>query len=1094
MNKILFVLASMLFSGLAFAQENGNYQQTLLGSSGGSLAGATNNQGITAYFLEERMAGSLVDSREAVQNSSVDVQNSGARPVSNLSVPAAAASSNFVASISSGSTVVSLCGGLGEANLATCRGYAANLRTGDGLTIFGAGATNSLITPGGTYSGTVNTSGTSVSWASGTQFTGPFEAGATITINAVDYKIASVNSQPATKLTLTTSAGSQTDVAYSYNQFQAFPTIAAAPTGSGYVVPLPIGGATTYQYKIIARDIGGGYTAGSSAVTFSNGPGTLGAQSLSAISESRANNIVTVTTSARSPEVFTAGQMIRISGTSSDGSFSGWVTIQSVPNKTTITYASPLDSRTGAITSATGGTIQWFNCNHLILPTPGPGIYEYYIYGRVAADGYKLLGVSMPATNSPARFGGEVSYMKWDDFGSRMTGSFGSGENAISLPGWVPFSAPASPSNDNLTTTITSGAGTTTIGIANSAGATVVNAELLFDDAPGIKAAFSQATANNNGGGMVHFSSPLTVAASGPKYYYINSYLDLSSYSVGVSQSAAIHLGDTMRLGNGIQWHGDLSPANALTSPQFYVGSFTTIYTGSANPGILTAYPQLYGLTLSSTGNSSNALFIDGSGGAIPSGTLTNMNFASSGTAGDYMGIPVIFMSAPTVAAAGLHLSNINMSGGPTQRPGSTATPLLVAKAVGELTFDCLMTNRRGLFFRAGDAGVQIFINQCYENQGSITPFVTLWNANRSGSPGGAITIKNPIMDTSAETVFSNLGGQTQIALSINNVISGGAAVTSGYPASTANFDNAGLSQNINSRSVIGAIIGIPDGLMQNVGLQAINMDSLLAANIPFYTGVAALPAGATCSATSGTQYIYYTAIYPNFGAGPMSLRSTTTCDHGLVTIPAAIPGAIGYRYWSGSASGPGFLANIRTTSCSNIQSTGLTAEWIMGACGPSAPSFAGGGPAGIVNDTVWATNLQLGPSPAPTGMTSITKIYMDNTLKWPNFKPNGNAAYALVGFKGGTNPSVQTKRVTGCATIASMNATCDTTVTWPNAFGDTSYTAVCSGDAVGSGMPIIQGIDITFAKTASTITVRTLAITAAVAQFTTIDCTAVHD
>ena len=154
----------------------------------------------------------------------------------------------------------------------------------------------------------------------------------------------------------------------------------------------------------------------------------------------------------------------------------------------------------------------------------------------------------------------------------------------------------------------------------------------------------------------------------------------------------------------------------------------------------------------------------------------------------------------------------------------------------------------------------------------------------------------------------------------------------------------------------------------------------------------------------------------------------------------------------------------------------------------------ASGGPAGIINDTVWANNLTLGPSAAPTGATNLTKLYMDSTLNWPSFKPNGNTSYALLGFNGGISPSVQTKRVTGCATIASMNATCDTTVTWPNAFGDTSYTAVCSGEGVSSGVPIIQGIDISSAKTTSYISVRTLAITAAAAHFTTIDCTAVHD
>jgi hypothetical protein len=65
-----------------------------------------------------------------------------------------------------------------------------------------------------TGSGTVNTSGTEVTWDSGTTFKAWWAGAGPISINGVEYTIASVAS--TTSLTLTTSAGTQTGVSYSW--------------------------------------------------------------------------------------------------------------------------------------------------------------------------------------------------------------------------------------------------------------------------------------------------------------------------------------------------------------------------------------------------------------------------------------------------------------------------------------------------------------------------------------------------------------------------------------------------------------------------------------------------------------------------------------------------------------------------------------------------------------------------------------------------------------------------------------------------------------------------------------------------------------
>jgi hypothetical protein len=88
----------------------------------------------------------------------------------------------------------------------------------------------------------------------------------------------------------------------------------------------------------------------------------------------------------------------------------------------------------------------------------------------------------------------------------------------------------------------------------------------------------------------------------------------------------------------------------------------------------------------------------------------------------------------------------------------------------------------------------------------------------------------------------------------------------------------------------------------------------------------------------------------------------------------------------------------------------------------------------------------------------------------------------------------LQTQRTAGCQTGAATGETCDTTVIWSTPFADTNYTATCAGDAVVSGIPMVEGMNISAAQGAGSITVRTYALSAAAAQFKTIDCVAVHD
>lgn len=114
----------------------------------------------------------------------------------------------------------------------------------------------------------------------------------------------------------------------------------------------------------------------------------------------------------------------------SDGSFDGWYLLSSVADNTHIAFNSGFDTASGASTSSTGGTMFWFNCNHVSWSAV-TGAYQYYIYSDRPNPGtFGLVGVSKPVNGS---FTDGTLY--WDDFGSPMM------DGLTAIPGYVPSTA-----------------------------------------------------------------------------------------------------------------------------------------------------------------------------------------------------------------------------------------------------------------------------------------------------------------------------------------------------------------------------------------------------------------------------------------------------------------------------------------------------------------------------------------------------------------------------------------------------------------------------------------------------------------------------
>ena len=760
------------------------------------------------------------------------------------------------------------------------------------------------------------------------------------------------------------------------------PSLAAAPPGTGYVVSAPSSTTQTAYYKIVARDAGQGLTAASSEIKVT-GP-ALGPTTLSVTGSAIAsNNVITVTTATRLPEVLAVGAEVCINGTSNDAQYGGCQIITSVPNNTTFTYTGNQDTRAGASSvAATGGTLTYWACNHLGLPTPGTGVFQYAIYKGTTSGGETLIGVSMIADSG---LSSDSSYMTWDDFGSPYT-------TVPNLPYFWPNTPSASTVPDTLVTTISSGAGTTTLTVANAPSNSQTGAAALFDNAPNFAAAYAAA---NSAKGMVYIPASSDFGA----YYVTNSYLNLSSYGgIGTSVVGQMYLNDTM---NVHSLHGDLTPAY-LTTPSFSISSLTQFFVGHANPGILTNTGNFSGLAITVGGNCYNGMYVE-TGGFIPILTLENMAFIG-GSSSDYCGVDYTQFTSYSASSAGVYMHGVLFS---AQEQGQT--PLFISKGVGEVNLiGPIMTSGRGFFFSPANAGQNILIDQQYESEGGIMPFVTV--GGMSGQTG--VSLKHVTLDTYGWPLVTNVGpGQASVSMEGSGLPSAGMAAVSGKPfVSISGLSTLSTLTTSNTTGGLGGLIY--DGTYNTPqGINLYNQDILLGPNYSLFTA-SSQPAAPVCTTISGGppypgagSYAFnYVPSYPGGGWGVLSATSNSCTVNGTsqqisVTVSSAVPGAVRYNWYLAPASN-GILAKM-APSCGEVY-TSLTVIYIGGNCGGfSLPSAPGGGPAGIVNGNMWAQDFILGATPAPTGVANSTKLYMDSTALWPSFKPNGNRAYLVPGISG---------------------------------------------------------------------------------------------
>jgi hypothetical protein len=524
------------------------------------------------------------------------------------------------------------------------------------------------------------------------------------------------------------------------------PSVARVGTGTGDMAAGPAG-STAYQYQIVARDKTGGLTAASTAGTTATGQASLGSQSVAFTSATCSGNIVTVTTSSAHTLAVGAQIMINVAtgGNTCVGGL-GTFQVSATADNTHFQYLQGVTTANGGATSFSGtATVYWMNGNHVTW-TAVPNAWQYYVYGRTAGS-MTLLGVTRPSSS----FGTDTTF---DDFGSTMMA-----ETTLGIPGYVPTTPPGSATPQPLITTISSGAGTTSLTLAAAATTTVSNATVLFTDGPNI---ITAATAAQN------LYWPFNAGS-----FVVNSFTDVTA-AVGGNASwmytGGLVLNETLTF-KGSSWVGN--------SPNSVVGGGTgqfsfmlePVVTTNANPGVyIGPFATTTFIDRLAFNGGQNPVFIEP--GSVPSGPQFghHVSFGTVNNATDYMGI-ALYMRGQYANASinGVRMGRVNIQTGPGQQgggfTGSTFTPGFFVSDGGTLKIDALFMNNRGMLFRP-DNGASLKVNFGY-TQGGITPFITI-GGQTAGAGGTNVDIAHLNDDTTGQPFLAYLPSSNAVAVTAN--------------------------------------------------------------------------------------------------------------------------------------------------------------------------------------------------------------------------------------------------------------------------------------------------------------------------------------
>jgi hypothetical protein len=752
------------------------------------------------------------------------------------------------------------------------------------------------------------------------------------------------------------------------------------PPGQPTVTPTYLlNGSAGYTYQVIAEDRQGGLTAASSIGQTTAGASTLGANNITFASCVRTNGVATYTSSA--PHNLQSGAQVNISGFTGGvfDSCNGVKTIASTPTSTTFTTN---DGPLANETNTTGApVVTVMACNTLTFPSgsfSGINTIHYWIYRNGA-----LAGVA-------------AGIDPWfQDCGS----------NVNTAPSYVPTAPPGAAQPGYLATTIVSGAGTTSLTLANAAGTTVTNALVLHDNSLNLKAAIQ--AAYNVGGGAVYIPN-------GMLYVPFNATLDLT---VGLtntfSYSVKIHCNDDFILINqpwimrtSIDIEGE---AHQSTSFAYVNG---TQLSGTANPMFLisevnaTNGVHFSRLLLSAAGVQQTAILTDigTDGGGVAGIVLDDVDINGGG------------LSRPLVFKGGFDyfIYRGNCQNGAGSFNGVSCLQLTNASPAATTSNPAQVPGRlklKGLYFAANAIDIDCLPNNIGVSVADLEFDTTLFESAlgpflRFNCPAGTFNIIS-LRDVVEADTLVGYGTPVVDAQNGGNIVSlmwtGGSVGSAIQPLMIAPSGSA----NANALMLDGPFANFGNASFVSLTGQGLTSNGLVSTSGSghvFYSMLAPSAPGAAVSSggnvpigTIGYQ-IQWVDVDGNYSAASVSVNAVTTTGNQTVTVtpPTAPAGAVAYVPYRNGAK-----ANVAAfgTCASVVPVNQVFVDTFGFVCGPVPPSASAGsailGPNGLSGQQLRLTNNgNIASTNFPSGLTANRTLSIPDVTGYLPVTGYLNSAY----------------------------------------------------------------------------------------------------